>query len=388
MISALQGVPQRQHHTPTRATPLKTSLRHAQPVSATPIQRCSGGERLHLMRAHAGSDHLSQLGATPLTPSQKILNESGFLRVEIGGHDNRCWIRAPWFALLHQNTQEGTLKDFGNHIQALVNSSKCPDVVAWRNSNPQGMAQALAELSSSDGLKNHTLNAKGYFSPAVEAMIENVSKAVFHANPQDSQAQASTGPVDALQLLRQNKCGYQIFSDFLLESLGGNAPLHCDTGHFNQSSVDVEWLGSDHYHNKQADCMIFHRSTSAGHFEIMLNDPEFKPALHNTGRASQSHSTALRHTRPQHQLSSNISRIRPQYHSPFSFVRQIKQLLILMLNSKDPKHQLNAFALLLVMPLVKPSKDKSAIFDCLLSQLASDAHKNRLRGAQQSILAS
>ena len=152
------------------------------PVSASSIRQAPV-ERLQLMPASALSQHLAKLGETALTPNQKILHDAGYQRVTIGGQDNRCWIRAPWFAILNHHMQSGTFSNLKSSIIQTLQSSDNSSVQHWFQQNQATVEEAFAALESPAHTSNFTLNKQGYFCPAVEALIENVSKATFSGNP-------------------------------------------------------------------------------------------------------------------------------------------------------------------------------------------------------------
>lgn len=251
----------------------KTSLSRLQTIAPLTCRQPQI-EKLQFMRISTPDHHLKNLGAVPKTDAQRVLRMFGYQRVVIGGADNRCWIRSPWFSVFHQYTKNNNLNELSARLHHLINTSTCDKVVQWRNSQPAAVQDAINELANGSGRTNHTINKDGYFSPTVEALIFHASAAIFHGRP-ESHLVENGQTFNALNLLEQGKPGFQSFACLILDSLEANTPFHSEYDSHDQQQLEVHWEGSDRVHQRQTDCMMFHRNTNTGHFEIMVQDPEF-----------------------------------------------------------------------------------------------------------------
>jgi|GEM_PF-6773432 len=218
---------------------------------------------------------LDNLQAGALTEMHSKLEQCNFKRVEISGDSNRCWLRAPWFQLLNQHSNANTLDEFKAQLETEINTTDCPAVVSWREANPCAITQAIAEITAAP--QSLTLDTNGRFSLAVENLLENTALAFFSNHSPANLTTFDGKAHSALDCIYNQQGGYDSFSGELMGRFGGGAAVYSESAgqHHATSELPVYWIGESS--KAQTECLVYHRLTDLGHFEIMLQGDNFRP---------------------------------------------------------------------------------------------------------------
>ncbi|HBF07070.1 MAG TPA: hypothetical protein DHW71_13010 [Gammaproteobacteria bacterium] len=221
-----------------------------------------------------------------------ILRNANFHEVNIGGHDNNCWLRGSWFSVIRQHSMLNSMDHLENRVRELLDNCQDPDVEKFKARNDNPTEQAFSILNHPDNKTNASLNRAGYFAKPVEDLVFHTTIALLSQSDELKTEKflhffnKNIKPENKPRSFIGANSLYQraIFNKLDANAAKTNVTPKSFTS-VDSHQVDVHWLGNEKHHQKQLDTILFARQslfTEFGHLSVFAseNDHKFTYAPH------------------------------------------------------------------------------------------------------------